>query len=49
MSLMLNVPRLVQSRPSPMSIPTSPTRLTMNALFAASEFFFSSYQKPIRR
>ena len=32
-----------------MSMPTSPTRLAMNALLAASQFFFSSYQKPIKR
>ena len=30
-------------------MPTSPTRLTMNALLAASQLGFSSYQKPIRR
>ena len=43
------MPRLVQSRPSPTSIPTSPIRLTMNALLAASQLIFSSYQKPISR
>ena len=43
------VPRLVQSKPRPTSIPTSPTRLTMNALLAASQLTFSSYQKPISR
>ncbi len=30
-------------------MPTSPTRLTMNALLAASQLTFSSYQKPISR
>ena len=47
--LEVNVPRLLQSRPRPMSIPTSPTRLTMNALLAASQLLFSSYQKPISK
>ena len=32
-----------------MIIPTSPIRFTMNALFAAFELAFSSYQKPINR
>ena len=44
-----NVPRLAQSKPRPTSIPTSPTRLTMNALLAASQLTFSSYQKPISK
>jgi hypothetical protein len=30
-----NVPRLVHKAISPMSMPKSPTRLTINALFAA--------------
>ena len=44
-----NVPRLLHNRPRPTSIPTSPIRLTMNALLAASQLTFSSYQKPIKR
>ncbi len=30
-------------------MPTSPMRLTMKALLAASQLAFSSYQKPISR
>ena len=48
-SRMFSVPVLTQMSMMPRAKPTSPTRLTMNAFFAARAADQRVYQKPIRR
>ena len=48
-SRMSSVPRLTKMSMIPSANPTSPTRLTMNAFFAARAADRLRYQNPIRR
>ena len=48
-SRMSSVPRLTKISMIPSAKPTSPTRLTMNAFFAASAAVRLRYQNPISR
>ena len=49
MALMSNVPVALNSMMMPISNPTSPIRVVMNAFFAASAAVRRSYQNPMSK